>query len=195
MKTKILSYVAVLLCALGGTAAYGQGGSKIAIINMQDAVMRTQEGQKLARELQEKYGPTQQRLETQQQEIANLRDQLSRGANTMSDEARRKLIREIESKERSIQRDGEDAQQEFNETRQKASSAMFQKMVAVINKHANANGFSIVFDISGPQSPVLFALNEILITNDVITLYDQENPVADAPAAPAAPPAAPPAAQ
>ena len=191
MKTKILSYVAVLLCALGGSAAFGQGGSKIAIINMQDAVMRTQEGQKLARELQEKYGPTQQRLETQQQEIVNLRDQLSRGANTMSDEARRRLTREIQTKERSMQRDVEDARQEFNDTQQKASGAMFQKMVAVIDKHAKTNGFSIVFDISAPQSPVLFALNEILITNDVIALYDQENPVAAAPAAPAAaPPAA-----
>ncbi len=191
MKTKILSYVAVLLCALGGSAAFGQGGSKIAIINMQDAVMRTQEGQKLARELQEKYGPTQQRLETQQQEIVNLRDQLSRGANTMSDEVRRKLTREIQTKERSMQRDVEDARQEFNDTQQKASGAMFQKMVAVIDKHAKTNGFSIVFDISAPQSPVLFALNEILITNDVIALYDQENPVAAAPAAPAAaPPAA-----
>ncbi len=191
MKTKILSYVAVLLCALGGSAAFGQGGSKIAIINMQDAVMRTQEGQKLARELQGKYGPTQQRLETQQQEIVSLRDQLSRGANTMSDEARRKLTREIQTKERSMQRDVEDARQEFNDTQQKASGAMFQKMVAVIDKHAKTNGFSIVFDISAPQSPVLFALNEILITNDVIALYDQENPVAAAPAAPAAaPPAA-----
>ncbi len=191
MKTKILSYVAVLLCALGGSAAFGQGGSKIAIINMQDAVMRTQEGQKLARELQEKYGPTQQRLETQQQEIVNLRDQLSRGANTMSDEVRRKLTREIQTKERSMQRDVEDARQEFNDTQQKAAGAMFQKMVAVIDKHAKTNGFSIVFDISAPQSPVLFALNEILITNDVIALYDQENPVAAAPAAPAAaPPAA-----
>ena len=191
MKTKILFYAAVLLCALGGSAAYGQGGNKIAIINMQDAVMRTQEGQKLQRELQDKYGPTQQRLETQRQEIVSLRDQLSRGANTMSDEARRKLTREITSKERSMQRDMEDARQEFNETRQKASSEMFQKMVAVIDKHAKANGFAIVFDISAPQSPVLFALNEILITNDVITLYDQDNPVADAPAAPAAaPPAA-----
>ena len=191
MKTKILSYVAVLLCALGGSAAFGQGGSKIAIINMQDAVMRTQEGQKLARELQGKYGPTQQRLETQQQEIVSLRDQLSRGANTMSDEARRKLTREIQTKERSMQRDVEDARQEFNDTQQKAAGAMFQKMVAVIDKHAKTNGFSIVFDISAPQSPVLFALNEILITNDVIALYDQENPVAAAPAAPAAaPPAA-----
>ena len=170
MKTKILSYVAVVLCALGGSAAFGQGGSKIAIINMQEAVMRTQEGQKLARELQEKYGPTQQRLETQQQEIANLRDQLSRGANTMSAEARRKLTREIQTKERGMQRDVEDARQEFNETQQKASGAMFQKMVAVIDKHAQANGFSIVFDISAQQSPILFALNEILITNDVIAL-------------------------
>ncbi len=192
MKTKILSYVFALACALAGSAAFGQGGNKIAIINMQDALMRTQEGQELMRELQKKYGPTRQRLESQRQELQSLRDQLSRGANTMSDEARRKLTREIQSKERSMQRDAEDAQQEFNETQQKASGAMAQKLIAVIDKHAKANGFSIVFDISAPQSPVLFALNEIIITNDVITLYDQDNPVADAPAAPAA---APPAAQ
>ena len=192
MKTKILSYAAVLLCALGGATAFGQSANKIAIINMQDALMRTQEGQKLARELQDKYGPTQKRLETQRQEVESLKDQLSRGANTMSDEARRKLTREIQTKERNMQRDVEDARQEFNETQQKASGVMVQKLVAVIDKHAKANGFSIVFDISAPQSPVLFALNEILITNDVITLYDQDNPVAGAPAAPAA---APPAAQ
>ena len=192
MKTKILSYLVVLACALAGSAAFGQDGNKIAIINMQDALMRTQEGQELMRELQKKYGPTRQRLESQRQELQSLRDQLSRGANTMSDEARRKLTREIQSKERSMQRDAEDAQQEFTETQQKASGAMGQKLIAVIDKHAKANGFSIVFDISAPQSPVLFALNEILITNDIIALYDQANPVADAPAAPAA---APPVAQ
>ena len=192
MKTKILSYAAVLLCALAGATAFGQSANKIAIINMQDALMRTQEGQKLARELQDKYGPTQQRLESQRQEMESLRDQLTRGANTMSDEARRKLTREIQTKERSMQRDMEDARQEFNETQQKASGVMVQKLMAVIDKHAKANGFSIVFDISAQQSPVLFALNEILITNDVITLYDQDNPVAGAAAAPAA---APPAAQ
>ncbi len=192
MKTKILFYAAVLLCALGGATAFGQSANKIAIINMQDALMRTQEGQKLARELQDKYGPTRKRLETQRQEVESLKDQLSRGANTMSDEARRKLTREIQTKERNMQRDAEDAQQEFNETQQKASKLMVEKLMAVIDKHAKANGFSIVFDVSAPQSPVLFALNEVLITNDVITLYDQDNPVADAPAAPAA---APPAAQ
>ena len=90
--------------------------------------MRTQEGQKLARELQGKVrsdtaatrDPTARRLQS-------LRDQLSRGANTMSDEARRKLTREIQTKERSMQRDVEDARQEFNETQQKASGAMVPK--------------------------------------------------------------------
>ena len=178
MTTKIFSHAVVLLCALSGSAAFGQSANKIAIINMQDALLRTQEGQKLARGLQEKYGPTQQRLESQRQEIQSLRDQLSRGANTMSDDARRKLTREIQTKERNLQRDMEDAQQEFNETQQKASGQMVQKLMAVLDKYAKEKGFSIVFDISAPQSPVLFALNEILITNDVITLYDQENPVA-----------------
>jgi outer membrane protein len=53
-----------------------------------------------------------------------------------------------------------------------------QKMMAAIDKHARANSFSVVLDISSQQSPVLYATNEINITNDVIAIYDQDNPVA-----------------
>ena len=96
----------------------------------------------------------------------------------MSDSARRTLTREIQSKERSMQRNMEDARQEFNEMQQRATDQMMQKMMAAIDKHARENGFSVVLDISSQQSPVLYATNEINITNDVIVIYDQDNPVA-----------------
>ena len=178
MTTKICSHMAAILCFLVGSVAFGQNGNKIAIISIQEAMLRTQEGQKLGKELEEKYGPTQRRLQNQSREIQNLRDQLSRGENTMSDSARRTLTREIQSKERSMQRNMEDARQEFNEMQQKATDQMMQKMMAAIDKHARENGFSVVLDISSQQSPVLYATNEINITNDVIVIYDQDNPVA-----------------
>ena len=183
MTTKTLFQALILLYALTGLEAFGQSGSKIAIISIQESVLRTQEGQKLAKDLEQQYGPTQTRLKNQSQEIQNLRDQLARGENTMSNDARRKLTRDIQTKERNLQRDGEDAQQEFTETQQRATGQIMQKMMAVIDKHAKANGFSVVFDISSQQSPVLYAVNEINITNDVIALYDQENPVSAAPPA------------
>jgi outer membrane protein len=59
-------------------------------------------------------------------------------------------------------------------------------MVAIVDKHAQDNGYTVVLDISGPQSPVLYAVNEANITANVVGVYDAENPATAAAAAPAA---------
>jgi hypothetical protein len=68
-------------------------------------------------------------------------------------------------------------------------------MMQVIDKYAQSNGFSIVLDVSNPNTPVLYASNTIDITKEVIDLYDKTIGAAPAagPAKPAAlaPPAAP----
>lgn len=199
MNSRVLLSTAALLClAVSSPTTYGQtaANTKIAIINIQDAITRTQEGQKMAKDLQGKYGPTKDKLDRLQNEIRSLRDQLSRGANTMSDEARNKLGRELQNKERDLQRDTEDAQLEFNQAQQTAFTDISGKLMTVIDKYAKANSFAIVLDVSSPQSPVLYAVNEILITNNIIELYDKEHPVASASSSsgsPSSPPAAKPA--
>jgi outer membrane protein len=69
------------------------------------------------------------------------------------------------------------------------------KVMAVLEKFATANGFSLVLDVSNPQTPVLWASQTIDITGDIVKLYDQANPGTGAPAAAAKPagtaPAAP----
>jgi outer membrane protein len=186
MKREILKRVSLTFgLLLSAVALYGQAaGARVAIISIQEAVSRTQEGQKLANDLQVKYKPTQDKLQKQRNDIATLRDQLNKGANTMSDEAKRDLIRQVQTKERDLQRDTEDAQTDFNAELQQFQQAMLNKVIAVTDKFAKEKGFSLVLDISSPQSPVFYAVNEINITNDVIKLYDQEYPVG-AQAAPA----------
>ena len=178
----------VLLCA--GTV-YGQGGSKIAIINFQEAVTATQEGQKVGRDLATKYKPAQDRIQSKRQEVEVLKDQLRKGANTMSQDAQAKLARDIQTQERRLQRDLEDAQADFNQEQQQRLGEIYQKMVAIVDKHAKDNGYTVVLDISGPQSPVLYAVNEANITAAVVGIYDTENPAGAAAAAPAASAATP----
>ena len=86
----------------------------------------------------------------------------------MSEEARNKLGRELQNKERDLKRDSEDAQLEFNQAQQSALNDISGKLMTVIDKYAKENSFAIVLDVSSPQSPVLYAVNEILITNNVI---------------------------
>jgi outer membrane protein len=47
-------------------------------------------------------------------------------------------------------------------------------MMAVISKFSRDNGYTLILDVSNPQTPVLFAANGIDITQDIVKLYDEE---------------------
>jgi len=166
--------------------------TKLGIINIQDAIIRTEEGQKTSKQLQEKYTPRQQSLEKGKRELDDLQASLNKGRNTMSEEARNKLIRDIDLKTKSLQRDNEDASAEFQQEEAKLINAIGQKMMGVIDKYAKEKGYHIILDISSQQSPVLYAVNTVDITSDIIGLYDKGlgvgAPAADAPPGPAAAP-------
>lgn len=174
----------VAACAFAACLPLAAGAAaqetKLALLNVQEAISRTGEGQQLIRELEQKYDPTRQRLEAKQAEVNQMRDQYQRGANTMSDEAKRNLARDIQKAEVDLQRETEDARGEFSQEQGELFNAVGSKMMAVIDKYSKANGFQIVLDISNPQSPVLYAVNEVNITNAIITAYDAAHPVGGA---------------
>ncbi len=106
-----------------------------------------------------------------------MRDQLQKGANTMSEEARRNLARDIQKAEVELQRDMEDARGEFSQEQNELFNDVGSKMMTIIDQYSKANGFEIVLDISNPQSPVLYAVNEVNITTAIIEAYDAQHPV------------------
>lgn len=181
--------LASVVAALGQapSGALGAGG-KIALIDMNTAISRTQEGQQRVKELEAKFAPTSARIKGIQQQIVDQRNQLSRGSNTMSDDARRKLLREIQATERDLKRETEDAQAEANQEQGKLANEIGSKLITTIQKYSIDKGLSLVLNVSAlPNPSVVFALNELNITEDIIKLYDQENPVPGSPSsAPAA---------
>ena len=68
------------LCALLLSCAPAFAQTKVAIINMEEAIARTQEGQRLMQEFEAKYAPRQQELQALQAEIQGLQSQLTNGA-------------------------------------------------------------------------------------------------------------------
>ncbi len=167
-------------CALTLLAIGGQAQADVALLNVQEAISRTAEGQQLIKELENKYEPTRARLESLNGDLARKRDQMQRGANTMSDEARRNLARDIQKAEVDLQRETEDARGEFGQEQSQLFNAVGQKMMAVIDQYSKQNGFKIVMDISNPQGPVLYAVNEVNITSAIISAYDAQHPVGGA---------------
>lgn len=164
--------------------------TKVGVIQIQAALAATKEGQKAAAELEVKLAPRKKELEGKQSEIKDLQDRLQKGGNTLSDSAKEDLTRNIDAKTKSYNRQLEDAQAELEQEQQKLVNVLGQKMMAVIDKYAQQNGFAIVLDVSNQNTPVLYASNTVDITKEVIDLYDKTvftaTPAAARPAAPAA---------
>jgi outer membrane protein len=187
--------MALAQAPLAAPSAASAPPTKVAVIQIQAALAATKEGQKAAADLEVKLSPRKKDLDGKQAEIKDLQERLQRGGNTLSDSAKEDLTRNIDTKTKSYNRQLEDAQAELEQEQQKVVGSLGQKMMAVIDKYAQQNGFAIVLDVSSQNTPVLYASNTVDITKDVIDLYDKTvfTPTA-APSGAAARPAAPPAA-
>jgi outer membrane protein len=183
--------------ALGfGVLAFGQASAppptKVGIIHIQNAIAQTKDGQKAIADLGAKYEPKRKELEQAQNDLQKLEEQYRSGANTMSDEARQSLARDIEQRRKRLQRDNDDAQAELQQDQDKVLQDLGQKIMVVVDRYASEHSFALILDVSVSPTPVLYAANAIDITRDIIGLYDQAHstPAAAAPAA-APKPAAP----
>jgi outer membrane protein len=197
------NYFVVSALALGFAAlanAQATVPSKVAIIHVQQAILQTKDGQKAQSELQTRFNPKKQALEKKQADIQSLQDQLKKASATMSEDAKNKLMRDIDSGQKGLQRDSEDFDADVQQEEGKIMNTLGQQMMDVIIKYATQNGFAMVVDISNPQNPVLWADPAVDITNEIIKLYDQAHPgtgvtpsatkPAGAPARPTTPPPA-----
>jgi outer membrane protein len=179
-----IALCSALLCAALTASAQSAAPTKIGIINIQAAIIGTREGQAAAKELEAKSAPKKKELEKVQSEIRALQDQLSKMSSVGSDEQKQRLMRDIDTRTKSFNRQVEDAQTELDQEQNRVLNELGGKMLAVLDKYAKDNSFAVILDVSQQNSPVLFAANGIDVTQEVVALYDKNAPAATS-AAPA----------
>jgi outer membrane protein len=186
VKNRVFLLSSVLLSATLVASAQTSTPTKVGIINIQQAIVATSEGQKAAKELEEKSAPKKKELERLQGEINSMRDQLNKMSSVGSEEQKRKLMGDIDGKTKSFNRQVEDAQAELDQEQGRVLNELGGRMLAVLDKYAKDNGYAVILDVSSQQTPVLFAATSIDVTREVVDLYNK-----NAPAAPAGTSAAP----
>jgi Skp family chaperone for outer membrane proteins len=162
--------------------------AKIAVIAFQQAVVATNEGQHALADVQKKYEPKKNALDTQSKEVDSLKQQLQALPTTATDESRAKLITDIDTKEKSLQRDAEDAQNAYNSDLQEAYGKVAQKVGGAAVKYCEDHGFNLMLSTGGQQEPsplLWFDAKKMDITQAVVNAYNVSSGVsAPAPSAP-----------
>lgn len=191
VKKMALLVPAIVLMAPVARAQSAAGS--VAVINIQSAILATKDGDKARTEIRTRFEPKAKQMEGRMAEINAKRETLSKGANTMAQEQRDKLAKEIEDMQKKYQWDAEDMQQELNQAEQKFVGEIGNRMVQIIDEYAKSRSFTVVVDVGGQQSPVIWAAPGSDITQAIVEAYDKKYGSAAAPAATPAAPAKPPA--
>lgn len=166
-------YAAAGLFALTLSASAQQAPSKVGVINVQGAIIGTKDGQKASQELDAKFQPRNKEFESRNSELSSLQDQYNKGGSVMSEDKRNQLARDIDEKKKRLERDTTDAREELQTEQQRLLQGLGQRMIAVIEKYAKDNGYTMILDVGNPNTPVLYASSAIDITQDIVSLYDK----------------------
>src|ERR1700680_3511081 len=179
-----------------GAAGAASAPSKIAVINVRNAIVATAEGKQAQAQLQSQFAPKQNELQNLQKQIEDLQRRMTEGARTLSDDEKTKMQREGELFSRRLQRGNDDLNEELNAAQSELIDGIGRKMLEVLDRYARENGFTAVLDTSPQGRPGVYGSSQSDITQEIVRLYDQAYPVkGGAPAAstPSAPKPATPA--
>jgi outer membrane protein len=163
------------------------GGVKVGIVDIQQAIVGTNEGARDFEALQKKFEPRRTELQNLNTEVENLKKQLSTQGDKMNEEARAGLVKSIETKQKSLQRSAEDAQNEFQAQQNEIAQRILQKMAPVIDKYAKSSGYGLLLDSSNPwpQGPLIWATQSVDLTKTIVDAYNAQSGVAPPAAKPA----------
>lgn len=164
-------------------------GTKVGTINIEQAIFASNEGQRDFQELQKKFEPKQAELKNAADELDGLKKQLNSQQDKLNDDAHEKLVKQIETKQKTLDRTTQDAQEDYQNQQGEIGNRILTKMAPLIVKYAADNGYGLILDTSQqwPRSPVLWNGEAVDITKPIVDQYNTQSGVPTPTGTPAKP--------
>jgi outer membrane protein len=165
------------------TASTPTGPAKLAWINLEQAILTTEEGKNMIAEVQKYVDAKNSELDAARKELDGLKNQLNVQGPKLTDEARTELEEQIESKDTGLQRFQQDTQKDIENRRVKIANYVGKRMMPVVEKVAKERGYSAILILN--QNRDAYIDPGLMVTEDIVKAYNQAYPPS-APKAPAA---------
>ena len=146
--------------------------TKVGIINVQSAILDTAEIKKAQQELEARYKPRQQKVETLQRELADLQNKLQTMAGKLQPQAEQEMQVGGQRKQRELQRLTEDLQADVDRERNEILSKSGARMQDVVKKLAEEKGLDVIMDVAS----TLYFKPTLELTKDAVAAYDKAFP-------------------
>lgn len=170
MKNRIVPIaLALAVTMMAGVLPASAADLKIGYIVTPRLLSESKLGKESSAKLKAKAESAEKGLEKKMTELKKLQEDITKRMAVLNDSEKAKLGEEYEKQLREAKRMKEDAQQDFDKTRQAIENDMMTKFRSVIEKFAKENGYDMVLD----AGTLLYISQKADITNEVIQLADK----------------------
>ena len=164
---------------------------KVAVVDFERAVVESSEGKKASEKFNAALQAKQADMDKRQRDLEEQQKKLQTQERTLSDAAKANLQRDIDRRTTELQRLNEDAQKELQSARDEMLRPIAEFATAVLNAMSAELGYTLVVDLSSPQSNVIWFNKNNDVTAELVRRIDVQIKAAAEAAKSAAPAAAP----
>ncbi len=160
----------VALCLMFAAAAAAQ--TKVAVINLQKAVVDTAEIKKAQADMEARYKPRQEQIDKLNKDLQGIQQQLQALQGKLNAQGEAELTAQGQRKQRELQRLQEDLQGDVDRDRNDILARSSQRMQEVVRKLAEERGYDVVIDVTN----AFYFKPALEITKDATAAYDKAYP-------------------
>jgi outer membrane protein len=186
----LLTAALATLVSLHGKAASAQ--TKMAVVDVQRAVMQTEDGLRAQATLKKLFDSRQQELNKKQTDMQKQKEEIDKQSHVLSQTALAKKAEDWQKQMVELQSTFVEYNKELEKKQKELTDPIFERVIGVIKRVAGTEGYDLIVD----RNTVAFARSDLDLTDRVIQIANGSSgspPPSGGAAAPKAAPAPAPA--
>ena len=172
--------LALSLVSLTSLPARADGAApmKVAVVDVQRAVMQTEDGLRAQAMLKKLFDSRQQELNKKQQDMAKQKDEIEKQAKVLSKDAYQKRVEDWQKQMVDLQQIFVEYNKELEKKQKELTDPVFEKVLGIIKRLAARDGYDVILD----KQTVAYIRSDLDLTDQCIQLYNSGGGGAPAPA-------------
>jgi outer membrane protein len=184
-STVRLAFAAALLSfgLMGAPAAAQAPGMKVAVVDVQRAVMQTEDGLRAQASLKKMFDSRQQELNKRQTDLQKQKEDIDKQSRVLSQGALQKKVDDWQKEMVELQQTFVEYNKELEKKQKEITDPIFEKVLMIVKRLATTENYDVVVD----KNTVAYVRGDLDLTDKCIQIYNSGG----ASVQPSAPPAAP----
>ena len=155
-------------------------GMRVAVVDVQRAMLQTEDGLRVQATLKKEFDKRQQELNKKQADLQKQKEDIDKQSKVLSKDAYQKRLEELQRQMMELQSLFVDYNKQLDKEQKEKTEPIFEKIMAIVKRIATTENYDIVVD----KTTVAYVRTDLDLTDKCIQMYNSgQVPTTPSPAA------------